>query len=314
MRLLNFEEKLFKRLAKRLLASDSAINAPADTVDAPSATIQEEDLAGQTNKQRAQWKEDMVLDFAAYESNIIRVQFLFNSNERERERYAAEKIKILETAQAVRENNTQLHEQLKDAQRVLAVRKGYDALADKITNDRSLKPRDEQHAQLEKLDLEIAELEREGAEYSTTWAERREQFGKIVEEGMQMLRLIRDEKEEAERKEGMEDMDDVYEAGGFKVGTPRASGDPGTPLNLAQEETSGFQRTATHALGVTVISKQSSRAASAAPEQIEPNTQDAEMTEAEHSAPEPRIEDDSDIEEGEETELNNATEDKMEMT
>lgn len=34
---------------------------------------------------------------------------------------------------------------------------------------------------------------------------RREQFGKIVEEGLQLRRLIRDEKEEVERREGMEE-------------------------------------------------------------------------------------------------------------
>lgn len=166
----------------------------------------------------------------------MRVQFLLNSNERERHRYAEEKTRIQETAQAVRENNAQLHEQLKEAQRVLEVRKGYDKLAEKITNNRALRPRADQHIALEKLNAEIAELETEREEYSKTWAERREQFGRIVEEGMQMLRLIRDEKEEAERQEGMEDVEEGEEGEGSKSGTPKASAGGATPMHSTHED------------------------------------------------------------------------------
>jgi hypothetical protein len=98
-----------------------------------------------------------------------------------------------------------------------------------------LRPREEQEAQLEKLSGEIAELEHESAEYKRTWAERRLQFGRIVDEGRQMLAMIKDEKEEAERKEGMEGGGDETDhssarAGMSSVGTPRPDGGSSTPL------------------------------------------------------------------------------------
>lgn len=142
----------------------------------------------------------------------MRTQFLLNSNEKERARYAAEKDRIQTSAERVRVNNVSLHEQLKMARAKLAIRKNYDALAETITSNRMLKPRDEQAVALEKLKKEILELESEKVEYAKTWADRRNQFGKIVEEGMQMLRLIRDEKEEADRKEGLDDLDDDSQA------------------------------------------------------------------------------------------------------
>ena len=134
----------------------------------------------------------MILDFAAFESSIARIQFLLTSNERERERYAAEKLKIQATAQAVRDNTAELRVQLEEAQKTLALRKTYDELAEKITSNKLLKPRDDQKANIDKLNAEIAELEREREEYAQTWAERREQFGRIMGESMQLRRQIRD--------------------------------------------------------------------------------------------------------------------------
>ena len=136
------------------------------------------------------------------------MQLLLTSNARERERYAAEKVLIQATAQEVRENTAELRVQLEEAQRTLALRKTYDELAEKITSNRLLRPREDQHANLAKLNAEIADLERESRDYAQTWAERRQQFGRIIEEGMQLRRLIRDEKEEVERREGMEERED----------------------------------------------------------------------------------------------------------
>ncbi|KAL8675076.1 MAG: hypothetical protein Q9168_000559 [Polycauliona sp. 1 TL-2023] len=212
-RLLNVEEKPFKRITKRLLAPTSLVAVPPTLPPTPppdTSAADEAAAAQQIQKQQQldshrQWREDALLDFAAFESSIIRIQFLLTSNIRERERYAAEKVKIQATAQAVRDNTSELRVQLVEAQGKLALRKEYDQLADKITSNRLLRPRAEQHANLEKLNGEIAELERESQEYAQTWSERREQFGKIIEEGMQLRRLIRDEKEEVERREGMED-------------------------------------------------------------------------------------------------------------
>lgn len=184
----------------------------------------------------------MLLDFAAFESSIARIQFLRTSNEKDRERYAAEKLEIQATAQAVRDNTAELRVQLEGARKTLALRKTYDELAEKITSNRLLRPREDQHANLEKLNAEIADLERESRDYARTWSERREQFGRIVEEGMQLRRLIRDEKEEVERREGMEEREEGEEGEvgsqrgrGSTVGTPRAEAGGLTPMHTLPE-------------------------------------------------------------------------------
>jgi hypothetical protein len=141
------------------------------------------------------FREDVILDFAAFESSIARIQFLRAANERERERYVAERQKIEATAADVRENTASLRVQLDEAQRTLAVRKTYDVLADKITKNPALKPRDEQHGNVERLKAEIEELEREAQEHTQAWAERREQVRRVLAEGLRLRRVLRDEKE-----------------------------------------------------------------------------------------------------------------------
>lgn len=211
-RLLNVEEKPFKRISRRLLDSSSltVTNATLPPTPPPDNADEEATTAAEAEKQKRleEWRhfrEDVTLDFAAFEGSIARIQFLLTSNEKERERYAAEKLRILSTMEAVRGNTAELRVQLEEAQRLLALRKSYDDLADKITSNRLLKPREDQQANLQKLQAEIVELEKESKEYAATWSERREQFGRIVEEGMQLRRLIRDEKEEVERREGMQE-------------------------------------------------------------------------------------------------------------
>ena len=167
----------------------------------------------------------------------MRIQFLLDSNIKERERYATEKLKIEATAQAVKDNTADLHIQLEDAQHQLALRKEYDVLAEKITSNRLLRPREDQHANLAKLNAEIADLERESQGYAQTWAERRAQFGRIIDGGMEMRRQIRAEKEEVERREGMEgaeDRDDA-DAASQRGRSSRASTPGGaTPLHGSQ--------------------------------------------------------------------------------
>ena len=246
-RLLNVEEKPFKRITKRLLSSASLISTPPTLplTPPPDASAADEAAAArQKEKQqqldeRRQWREDTFLDFAAFESSIIRIQFLLTSNVRERERYAAEKLKIQATAQAVRDNTAELRVQLEDAQRTLALRKEYDDLAEKITSNRLLRPREDQHINLAKLNAEIADLEKESQEYAQTWSERRQQFGRIIEEGMQLRRLIRDEKEEVERREGMEereDGDDDQRGRSSGVGTPHHETGGTTPMHGTSQE------------------------------------------------------------------------------
>ena len=247
-RLLNVEEKPFKRITKRLLSSTSLISnpptlpptPPPDASAADEAAAAHEKEKQQQLDERRQWREDTLLDFAAFESSIIRIQFLLTSNVRERERYAAEKLKIQATAQAVRDNTADLRVQLEDTQRTLALRKEYDDLAEKITSNRLLRPREDQHANLAKLNVEIVDLERESQEYAQTWSERRQQFGRIIEEGMQLRRLIRDEKEEVERREGMEEREDGEDdqRGGRSsgVGTPHHETGGTTPMHGTSQE------------------------------------------------------------------------------
>ena len=210
-----------------------------------SATLTNDDEGDETKAEPAKRKaedyqklrDDVMMDFAAFEANIVRTQLLLNSNAKERERYMAEKLRIQEEAERVRNDTTDLRAQLEEAQQTLERRKGWDRLAEKITNNRMLRTREEQGANIEKLNAEIAQLEQESRDYASTWAERRQQFGRIVDEGMQMLRLIRDEKEEVERREGMEDKEDGDDGDAglareriSHAGTPRPEGGA-TPLH-----------------------------------------------------------------------------------
>ncbi|KAH8905180.1 hypothetical protein BR93DRAFT_898766 [Coniochaeta sp. PMI_546] len=229
-RLLNVEEKPFKRITKRLqtlnvLAATAVRQAPTPppesngasedgTVTSPASAEDAEALST--------LREDIVLDFAAFDSSIARLQFLLTANARERDRYAADRGRIQETSQRVRDNTSVLRTRLEAARETLEQRKRFDELAEKITNNKSLKPRAEQAANLEKLEDECAQLERESEEYSRTWRERREQFEKIMEESMRLRRQIRDEKEEVERREGMDD--DGTGGGEGEDGTPRHGG------------------------------------------------------------------------------------------
>ena len=119
------------------------------------------------------------------------------------------------------------------------MRKEYDELAEKILSKPTLRSREDQHANLAKLNTEISELEKESQEYAQTWAERREQFGKIIDEGMHLRRLIRYEKEEVERREGMEereDGDDEQRGRGSGAVTPGHETGGTTPMHHASHD------------------------------------------------------------------------------
>jgi hypothetical protein len=237
-RLLNVEEKPFKRITKRLntiytFTATRARQAPTPPPETNGVDSQHDgtpattgggsgtDTTTSPSIDLAQLREDVTLDFAAFDSSIARLQFLLAANARERERYAAEKERIIAASQKVRDTTAQLRVQLEQARATLAQRRQFDALADAITSNPSLRPRAEQGAALQKLRDEIAELEAEREAYGEIWKERREQFARIMEESMRLRRLIRDEKEEVERREGMDDNDGGVEAGGA---TPRPSG------------------------------------------------------------------------------------------
>ncbi|KAL9047613.1 MAG: hypothetical protein Q9162_007977, partial [Coniocarpon cinnabarinum] len=190
-RLLNIEDKHFKRLSRRLLDPTSPLALPLTTPPTPppdSSAIDEAAAANASETSskladRATWLDEARMDFHTFESNIQRVRFLLQSNDRERARYTAETAKIRDTAESVRLRNTELRAHLAEAQATLSIRKEYDALARSITSHPALKPRHEQHDAITKLETEIAELTREREAFQRIWKERREQFGRIVEEG-----------------------------------------------------------------------------------------------------------------------------------
>ncbi|EME80991.1 uncharacterized protein MYCFIDRAFT_5716, partial [Pseudocercospora fijiensis CIRAD86] len=208
-RMLTVEERAFQRVTKQLLSEKSVLKPALSYLPSPPPEGEgEPPLYDPARVER--FREDVLLDFANLESSIIRIQLILSSNQRERERYAAEKAKILETAQAVRDNTLELRSHLQEAQQVLERRKGYDEMATKILDDRKLKSRDDAKADIEKLEKEIEDLQQESVDYEGTWISRREQFDMVVREGEAMIRQIKGIKDEPEpeKDENMDDADD----------------------------------------------------------------------------------------------------------
>ncbi|KAI1866507.1 hypothetical protein JX265_007808 [Neoarthrinium moseri] len=211
-RLLNVEKRPFERITKRLLSDGAFTNPkilklptpPPEGTDGASADAGAEAQDAATADASA-LKEDILLDFAAFDSVIARLQFLATQNAAERERYAADRLRILETMEAVRQSNAALRASLDEARATLAQRKKFDELADRITGNRMLRARAEQEVNIAKLTEECEELQRESETYAGTWRERKEQFDKLVDEGVSLRRMIRDEQEEVERREGMDE-------------------------------------------------------------------------------------------------------------
>merc|ERR1712093_101497 len=278
-RLLNVEEKPFKRVTKRLLAPGSLLVTPNKLLTPPPENGSEdaESYDAALQKQlddRRQFGEDVEFDFAAFDYSISRIQFLLNSNERERARYQADKQRILETAQAVRDSTAQLRLQLEESKKTLEQRKKFDKLAEKITNNQLLKPRDIQQGNLAKLEEECKGLERESHAYSVTWKERREQFGRI-------------EKEEVERREGMDGGEEDGEVGeGSRGGqTPKHSSQSGNatprPDGQPQGAESGLRpRPVTSGSMSRSGSRSNSRAASPAGTERRREAEDSTMGDA----------------------------------
>lgn len=246
-RLFSIEEKPFKRITKRLATVNHLANTkirqtltpPPEATDAGVASQSQENGDGAPTPNAdttpatdfTQLKEDITLDFAAFDYTIGRLQFLQSANTAQRERYATERVTILDSCTKVRDNTAQLRVQLAAAQETRARRMAWDTLAKEIYENKSLQERPKAMASIDKLEEECRQLEAESETYAVTWRERREQFSRIMDESMRLRRLIRDEKEEVERREGM-DEDGSAEAEAAADGqTPRpgsASGN-GTP-------------------------------------------------------------------------------------
>ncbi|KAK5710020.1 hypothetical protein LTR17_019241 [Elasticomyces elasticus] len=237
-RLLAVEERAFQRVQRNLLGPSSLLrqlptHLPSPPPESTTTTNPDEDIISPKEKLE-NFRTDLLLDFAALESSLLRIQLLHTSNQRERERYAAEKAKILETAQAVRENTAELRGQLVEAQRVLELRKGYDGLAAGILDDKRVKGREETGEECKGLEKEIEELQVESGEYEQTWLARRGQFDRVVAEGEAMRRLIKGVRDETveggEDRDMVEGSDDVTRGEGSRLGTPMLEGR--TPLRV----------------------------------------------------------------------------------
>ena len=255
-RLLQVEERPFQRVTRNLLSKDSLLKwtPPTQLPSPPPEGSSGYDktptllaLAPSTEEEeklkRQKFTEDILLDFAALESSILRLQLTLTSNARERTRYAAEKAKILSTASSVRSNTLALRAQLAEAQRVLSLRKGYDELAAKLIDPKKLKPRAETTEEIERLGKEIEELEQESADFEGVWVGRREGFERVVAEGRAMVRLIKGVKEEVEPEVEVEGGEEGKVEGRSRMGTPVPSGSTpiaegeGTPMPTGGEET-----------------------------------------------------------------------------
>lgn len=227
-RLLMIEERPFSRVTKTLFSEHSPLRPTMTYLPSPPPEGEAGDAgtwSGYDSAKLQKFREDVLLDFASLESSLIHIQLILSSNQRERERYAADKARILETAQAVRDNTVELRAQLAGAQQILERRKGYDVEAAKILDNKKLRSRDETRTDIEKLEQEIQDLQQESAEYEVTWVSRRQQFDDVVREGDAMLRLIKGIKDEPEREAGKDDqMDDAED------GTKAAASRQETPL------------------------------------------------------------------------------------
>ncbi|CAK7215020.1 hypothetical protein SBRCBS47491_002347 [Sporothrix bragantina] len=220
-RLLNVEEKPFKRITKRLATLNRVVaSAGVQQEQTPPPEGEGDDSAQNATEREekaqkdradalaeiAQLREDVTLDFAAFDASIARLQFLAAANARERARYADHRVTIADTCHNVRDDVlVGLRSQLESARATLQQRQVFDALADRITSSKTLWPRPEQQATIDKLEDECRQLQRESEAYTATWRERKQQFARIMDESMRLRRLIRDEKEEVERREGMDD-------------------------------------------------------------------------------------------------------------
>lgn len=242
-RLFSIEEKPFKRITKRLATVNQLANSkirqsatpPPEQQQQPVPSNGDESVENQnTNPSSpttdfAQLKEDITLDFAAYDYTIGRLQFLQSANEAQRARYAAERGQILETCARVRESTAALRVQLAAAQETRARRQAWDGQARAILDNKSLQERPKAIAGIAKLEEECRQLEAESETYAATWRERKEQFSRIMDESMRLRRLIRDEKEEVERREGMDEDEDGSGEGDGHTPRPGSASGNATP-------------------------------------------------------------------------------------
>ncbi|KAK5940797.1 hypothetical protein PMZ80_007214 [Knufia obscura] len=234
-RLLNIEEKPFKRIQKRLLAPsnpiheylrripvDGSLNTSAtgngetvsdeETTTTPTQPKPQEEIS-LYKKQLENFSNQTHHDFSALTTSLARLQFLLTSNEKERSRYTEQVSSITSQHGAIRNNTSELRSRLTEAREQLAKRKGYDMLAEgvlwvdgRVGGERA-KTREELRRESEKLRGEIEELEREGSELKGQWVDRREALGAVIGEAGRLRRVVRGEPEVVEEDDRKEDED-----------------------------------------------------------------------------------------------------------
>ncbi len=151
--------------------------------------------------------EQLDIEFAQFEG-IIRRNFLLQAaNVREVERYDGEKRSIETTSARAADHIQNLRSELVVAQTNRANRSAYDAIALEIQR-KGLKTRKTQKDNIDKLQSELSELEREKTSYNEVWQTRKKQFEEILDRLRHMQAQITSEKEEQERREGMAEEDD----------------------------------------------------------------------------------------------------------
>lgn len=244
-RLLNIEEKPFKRITKRMQTLHAAAKWGKQAPAAAAAAIATTDLiqngattttsrppsadgASPVSDELQILRQELTLDFAAFDSTVARLQFLMRANEEERRRYGQDREQILSECEDVRSNTTTLRSQLDEARARLEQRKKFDVLAEGITSNRMLKSRAEQERNLAKLAEECTQLQDEISQNATTLRERKEQFERIMDEAHRLRRQIRDENDEVDRREGMGD-DEAGEPEGGHTPRPGIASGNATP-------------------------------------------------------------------------------------
>ncbi|KAF8543831.1 Tho complex subunit 7-domain-containing protein [Trichophaea hybrida] len=202
-----FESRPFSRLTKRNTTLQSPSSAPITNHHA-----------------------EINLDFSYFTSALTRIQLLLNTNAREISRYATEKNTITARASEARSTLIELRTLLEQSQNEKINRLEYDKIASDILSIKALRARDEQQTNIDRLNAEIKELERERDEYSQVWAARRGQFEEIVKQLEVMSAQIKEDKDEQDRREGMSEEEEEGEEGevaGGKSGgaTPAHTGE-----------------------------------------------------------------------------------------
>lgn len=310
-RLLSIEQRYFARVSGRVANKDAFANARPSHLPSPPPDASAADEAATARaaerEQQAQrvegWRREIMNDLDLLDYTTLRFELTLESNQAERARYAKEKVAITARQEHVREEIERLRVNLEKAKEMLAIRKTYDELAEKITSRKMLKPRDEQEHAHAKLDQEIAELEQEVQTAKGLWNERRMKFSRIQKELEETSRMIREEKEEAERKEGMmKDGDDEGDIGSTRgdtsrMGTPRPDGAL-TPLHASQGA-DGSSSLKVPQDRLAPLSRNTSAPASPAQSGV---VEDTEMLETGEDAEDGQAEDSSGLEEGEDLE------------